>query len=234
MKIANKFWLVAVSSLAVVSAQAIPSPGGGVYNTGFSTSLNGSGQLVDNLWTINQVQNAPSGLGLPSTPYAAFTLPSATITWPWDTSAPPAGANSFTTLWDSNNQPAFSGGDTVGMVTTYTLNFNALAGSYALYFEDDNYVSMYLGAVAPANMFFSEAPQNAYSEFGTWHSTTVNVVNSGANQLNIMVYNYPYPSGNYTGLRVNFSTIPPVPEPSSMALVVGGLMTLVAAAKRRK
>jgi hypothetical protein len=117
------------------------------------------------------------------------------------------------------------------MVTTYTLNFTAaIAGAYSLYFECDNYLDMYLGSVSLPNRFYAESPANP-GDFLGWHSTTVNAA-AGANQLNIVVYNFPFPTGNYTGLRVNFST--DVPEPSSMALVAGGLAALVAAVKRRK
>ena len=205
-----------------------------VYNTGYSVSTNGSGQLVDNLWKITQLQQVPTGASLPNPPYPAFVLPAATITWPWDLNAPPVGSpNSLATQWDSNQQPAFGGSDTNGMITTYTLNFNALAGAYSLYFEADNYVDMYLGSVTLANRFYTE-PANAPGDFLTWHNTTVNVATSGANQLNILVYNFPYPTQNYTGLRVNFGTIPAVPEPSSLALMAGGLAALVSAIKRRK
>lgn len=207
--------------------------GAQVYNTGYSVSTNGTGQLVDNLWQVTQVQNPPPGSSIPGTiPYAAFVLPADTITWPWDLSAPPVGApNNFTTTWDSNQQPAFGGSDTGGMITTYTLNFNAAVGSYSIYFECDNYLSMYLGSVSPANLFYTESP-TAPGDFLGWQNTTVNVLTAGANQLNIMVYNFPYPQGNYTGLRVNFGV--PVPEPSSMALGVCGLVALVGAIKRRK
>ena len=118
------------------------------------------------------------------------------------------------------------------MITTYTLNFNAaVAGSYSIYFECDNYLDMYLGSVSPGNLFYTESPA-APGDFLGWHNTTVNVLTAGANQLNILVYNYPYPVGNYTGLRVNFGV--PVPEPSTMALGTFGLAALVAAIKRRK
>ncbi len=203
-----------------------------IYNTGYSTSLNGGGQLVDNLWRITNLQQVPTGVTLPTPPYPAFVLPAATITWPWDLSAPPVGANTFATQWDSNQQPAFSGGDTNGMITTYTLDFNAPVGNYTLYFESDNYLDMYLGSVSLPNRFLTEAAGNP-GDFLAWHSTTVNVATAGLNQLNILVYNFPFPTGNYTGLRVNFEA-PSVPEPSSMALMAGGLVALLAAAKRRK
>ena len=206
--------------------------GATIYNTGYSVSVNGSGQLVDNLWTVTALANT-NGISLPAPPYSAFVLPSPTITWPWDTSQAPAGANTGNTQWDSNQQPAFGGSDTAGMITTYTLNFTAPVGAYSLYFEDDNYVQMYLGAVSPANLFYSELPAHNGTDFLGWQNTTVNVTTAGANQLNILVYNYPYPTGNYTGLRVNFATTT-VPEPSTMALMAGGVALLFGAIKRRK
>ena len=221
MKLGKLSLIISAVALTVINAGAT------TYNTGYSTSTV-AGQLVDNLWTVTATSNVPASASLPAVPYSAFVLPDATITWPWDKSAPPAGAqNSDLTQWDSNQQPAFAGGDNVGMVTTYTLNFNAVAGAYTLYFESDNYVSMNLGG-GPA--FYSEAAGT--SDFFGWKNTTVNAV-QGLNTLNILVYNNPFPTGNYTGLRVNFSAINPVPEPSSMALVAGGLAALVAAVKRR-
>jgi PEP-CTERM motif len=226
MKLGKISLVISAAACMVLNASAQ------VYNTGYSTSLNSSNQLVDNLWTITALANTPSGSSFPAVPYAAFVLPSATITWPWDLSAPPVGApNNLTTQWDSNLQPAFGAGDTNGMITTYTLNFNAPVGSYALYFECDNYLDMYLGAISLPNRFLTESSSNP-GDFLGWHNTTVNVATAGANQLNIVVYNFPFPTGNYTGLRVNFSV--PVPEPSSMVLMAGGLVALLAAAKRRK
>ncbi len=221
-----------ISSIISAAAFMTMTAGATVYNTGYSVSTNGANQLVDNLWTVTSVVNPPGGSSFPSIPYPAFVLPAPTITWPWDTSAAPLGApNSLTTTWDTFQLPAFGGSDTVGVATTYTLNFNAAVGSYNIYFESDNYLDMYLGAVTLANRFYTE-PATAPGDFLGWKNTTVNVASAGANQLNIVVYNFPFPQGNYTGLRVNFGD--PVPEPSSMALAAGGLAALVAAIKRRK
>ncbi len=220
-----------ISLIISTAALMALNVGAQVYNTGYSVSTNGTGQLVDNLWTVTALQQVPTGASLPTPPYPAFVLPPSQITWPWDVSAPPVGANPFATDWISNQQPAFSGSDTNGMITTYTLNFNAvLGGNYTIYFECDNYLSMYLGAVSPGNLFYTE-PATAPGDFLGWQSTTVNIA-SGANQLNILVYNFPYPQGNYTGLKVNFATA--VPEPSSMALAAGGFLALVGVLKRRK
>lgn len=224
----GKFSLAIVSTLATLSASAQ------IYNTGYNTSLV-SGQLVDNLWTVTALANTPGNFPsspIPAVPYPAFTLPNSEITWPWDLSAPVGpGANSAATLWDSNQHPAFGGSDTSGMITTYTLNFvSPVSGVFNLYFEADNYVDMYKGAVSLANRFYSEQPAHNGTDFLAWQSTPVNVA-AGANQLNIVVYNYPFPTGNYTGLRVNFQV--PVPEPSTFALVAGGFAALLAL-KRRK
>ena len=220
-------------SLAIIAATATFTASAQIYNTGYSTSVVG-GQLVDNLWTVTQLQSLPGGASFPAVPYSAFVLPSATVTWPWDLSAPVGTANNATTLWDTSQQPAFSGVDNVGMVTTYTLNFNGVAGLNTIYYESDNYVAMYLGSVTPAHLFYADAPANTLASFQNWQHQSFNIAASGANQLNILVYNYPLAntSLNYTGLRVNFG-VSVVPEPSTMTLVAGGLVALVAAARRR-
>jgi type II secretory pathway pseudopilin PulG len=219
-------------SLAIISTVVALNASAQTYNTGYNTTTV-SGQLIDNLWTITALVNTPTGSTFPTPNYPAFVLP-APLAWPWNYTAPPVGApNNSLTQWDSNQLPAFGGADTNGMITTYTLNFNSsVAGNFSLYFESDNYVDMYLGAVSPANRFYSESgsPANP-GDFLDWKSTTV-PVGLGANQLNIVVYNYPFPVGNYTGLRVNFSL--PVPEPSTFALAASGLVALLAAVKRRK
>ena len=223
-----------ISSIISAVAFAAMTAGATVYNTGYSVSTNGGGQLVDNLWKITAVQQAPTGASIGVTPYAAFVLPTSVITWPWDVSAAPAGAmNNLTTTWDSTQSPAFGGSDTNGMITTYTLNFTAAVGKYNIYFEADNYLDMYLGSVSLANRFYTEAPAMP-GDFQAWQSATMNVTTGGSQQLNIVVSDFPYPTGNYTGLRVNFGTIDPVPEPSSMALVAGGFAALTALIKRRK
>ena len=218
-------------TLIIAAAAVALNAGAATYNTGYNTSVVG-GQLVDNLWQVTATNNVPTGLGLPAIPYKAFVLPAATITWPWDTAQPVGKQNADLTQWISNFQPAFNGSDTGGMVTTYTLNFLANVGSYGIDFESDNYLGMYLGAVAPGNLFYADLPLNDASAFQDWRHSTVNITTAGLNQLNVVVYNFPFPTGNYTGLRVNFSP-GAVPEPSSMALVAGGLLALVGAIKRR-
>jgi hypothetical protein len=221
-------------SLAIASTVVALTASAQVYNTGYNTSVVG-GKLVDNLWQITSIVNPATGSGpFPAIPYSAFVLPSP-LTWPWDYSAPPVGApNNFVTQWDSSQFPAFAGVDNNATVTTYTLNFNApAAGKYSLYFEADNYVDMFLGAAALP--FYTEQPAHNGTDFVGWQSTTVNAV-AGANQLRIVVYDYPLldTPGNYTGLRVNFGIPQVVPEPSTFALAAGGLIALLGAVKRRK
>ena len=228
MKLGKISLIISAAAFAVMTASAT------VYNTGYSVSTNGVGKLVDNLWKITDVQQVPIGASIGSVPYAAFVLPNSVITWPWDVSAAPAGAmNNLTSTWDSTQSPAFGGSDTTGMLTTYTLNFTAAVGKYNIYFEADNYLDMYLGSVSLANRFYTEA-STIPGDFQAWQSTTVNITVGGSQQLNIVVSDFPYPTGNYTGLRVNFGTIDPVPEPSSVALMASGFAALTALIKRLK
>ena len=58
----------------------------------------------------------------------------------------------------------------------------------------------------------------------------------GVNKLDFVVTNWAQNGGNPTGLRVEFtdSTVTPVPEPETYAMMLGGLALVGAIARRRK
>ncbi|SEN85927.1 PEP-CTERM protein-sorting domain-containing protein [Duganella sp. CF517] len=59
---------------------------------------------------------------------------------------------------------------------------------------------------------------------------------AGVNKLDFVVTNWAQNGGNPTGLRVEFtdSTVAPVPEPETYAMMLGGLALVGAIARRRK
>jgi len=81
--------------------------------------------------------------------------------------------------------------------------------------------------------------QTIYSAAGFtgWSSFTANGgFIDGVNKLDFVVTNWAQNGGNPTGLRVEFnnSTVMPVPEPETYAMMLGGLALVGAIARRRK
>lgn len=216
--------------LALALMAGIQVQGQNVYNTGYSTSSTPNG-VVDNQWQVTAISNLPGGYALPATPpYAAFV---SGANGAYDMSTGPSGQASS---WITFNNPPFEQQDTAGIVTTYTLNFNAPVGNYQFNFEADNGVSIFLGAVNPVDQVYTDGINGADgvngSDFARWHSTLLNITSGGANQLNIQVFNNPNPGfgANPTALRVDFTT--PVPEPATWGLMAMGAMGMVVRMRR--
>jgi hypothetical protein len=203
--------VIGLALIACAQAQ-----GQSVYNTGYSTNSTPNG-MVDNLWQVTAITNLPSGYSLHGpVPFAAFVTAGNQA---YDVSTGPSGKPSS---WISFNNPPFGQSDTAGIITTYTLNFNAPAASYRFNFEADNGVGIYLGAINPGDLVYSDGVNGSGigGDYGQWHSTILNVTTGGNNQLNVLVFNTPssLPGPNPTELRVDFTTIP-VPEPSTLGLL---------------
>ncbi len=116
---------------------------------------------------------------------------------------------------------------------TWTLSFD-LAGfdpttaSFSGQFAADN------GSTVTLNGSSSVlATANSFSNW-TGFSATSGFV-AGLNTLMFTVTNTAQPSGNPTGLRVEFltSSVSPIPEPASYALMLCGLLAVAGAARRR-
>jgi hypothetical protein len=115
---------------------------------------------------------------------------------------------------------------------TYSLSFDlsgykADTASFSARVAADNAVAVLLN-----NHLVSSA-----AGFTGWSSFTTNAgFIDGVNKLDFVVTNWAQNGGNPTGLRVEFtdSTVTPVPEPETYAMMLGGLALVGAIARRRK
>lgn len=218
----SKTGLVILVSILMLSPQTHAT----IYNTGYSVTSTANG-IVDNLWQITSVANLPSGYTLPQTPpFSALKITSGQSPL-WDTSNGSSGsASSWISFASAASLPQ---PDASGVVTTFTLNFNAPIGTYQLGFEADNYISIYLGAVSPANQIYSDVgPEDFYN----WHVIPLTVTTPGINQLNLNVFNGGVAGLNYNpmGLRADFV----VPEPSALTFVAIGSFSFLFFRQRLK
>ncbi|HEY4082402.1 MAG TPA: PEP-CTERM sorting domain-containing protein [Burkholderiaceae bacterium] len=122
-------------------------------------------------------------------------------------------------------------------VYTWTLSFDltgedAGSASFAARWMSDNSSSVYLNGHLLGSTPTSNASFSSWTDMGTVSSGFV----AGVNTLTFVVDNNLAPAPNPTGLRVEFSAsnVSPVPEPTSYALMLAGLLAVGSVVRRRR
>jgi hypothetical protein len=228
----------------------------GLYNTGVDNSsnvlANGS---QDSHYSLVSNGADSSGKPLPSgttTPYAyssgwpISSEPSNGTTGRW---IGPDNASSWITLFSpAQGGPGVSLDPTVTGIYTFTTSFtidngfNLNTASISGLWAVDNYAQMFLNGKLVATI---DNPRSSGLADGLaydrWNAFTIDGANandfvSGTNLLTFNIFNIAQNGGNPMALRVEFtnSTISPVPEPQTYAMLLAGLGLLGFIVYRRK
>jgi hypothetical protein len=189
--------------------------------------------LIDPNWTVTlfSISNSPPPGGIPTG--AAYLVPN-NIGFPF----PHWAANSATSSWISYANPQnadgwFTGGDTTQGTYQYQLQFTAAStGVDTLSWLSDNGSSAYLNGTLLGSWGDAD-----YSDAIMSPAVNLNLTGGSAYTLDIDVYNDFQYAQNPTGVNAQLAgpvLVTPVPEPSSLALMLlsGGGMAL--GAVRRK
>lgn len=204
---------LAISALSTAQAANI----NGLANTGV-----GASGTLDSHYTLNA---ASSDTTIPG------TAPVITYDNQWPIS--PWMANDGISKWITPTASQAQSFD-AGSAGTYT---------YSLSFDLSGYkadTASFSGRVAADNsvvVLLNNQTISSASGFTSWSGFAANGgFVAGVNKLDFVVTNWAQNGGNPTGLRVEFtgSTVTPVPEPETYAMLLGGLALLGAIARRRK
>lgn len=209
---------IILAALAITASSAAHAASiNGLANTGV-----GAGGTTDSHYTLNA---ASSDTAISS------TAPVITYDNQWPISR--WMANDGTSKWITPTASQAQSFDAWSAGTyTYSLSFDlsgykADTASFGGRFAADNSVLVLLN-----NQLVSSA-----SGFTGWSGFASNGgFVDGVNTLDFVVTNWAQNGGNPTGLRVEFtgSTVTPVPEPETYAMMLGGLALVGAIARRRK
>ena len=189
----------------------------GLANTGV-----GAGGTQDSHYTLNA---ASSDTTIPG------TAPVITYDNQWPIS--PWMANDGISKWITPTASQAQSFD-AGSAGTYT---------YSLSFDLSGYkadTASFSGRVAADNsvvVLLNNQTISSASGFTSWSGFAANGgFVAGINKLDFVVTNWAQNGGNPTGVRVEFtdSTVTPVPEPETYAMLLGGLALVGAIARRRK
>lgn len=206
-----KHYITAAALAAACLGSAHAASINGLYNTGTGTSGN-----TDPYYTLTSssvTETVPTITG-PGFPVGTWLDNNAVSKWITPTAAQ-----------GQSLDPASDG------IYTYTLTFdltgyNAASALFSGRVAADNSVEVLLNnnSIGSWGYFTSWGGFNANSGFV-----------AGVNTLEFVVTNQAQTSGNPTGLRVEFldSSVNAVPEPSTYAMLLGGLALLGAVARRR-
>ena len=205
--------VLAISAFSTAQAANI----NGLFNTGI-----GANGTADAHYTLSAASTDTA---------IANTVPVITYDNQWPIS--PWMANDSTSKWitPTSNQAQSFDAWSAGTYT-YSLSFDlsgykAGTAGFSARMAADNSVVVLLN-----NQQISSA-----SGFMGWSDFASNGgFVDGVNKLDFVVTNWAQNSGNPTGLRVEFtnSTVAPVPEPETYAMMLGGLALVGAIARRRK
>lgn len=211
--------LLAASALAAPAVAAVPIAG--LVNSGRNAANTAVsvGPVVDANWTLVG-GTAWNGGSNGSFPLAGNWLAeNATSRWLTPT------ANAGTSL-----DPTADGFYTFQLRFDLT-GFQPGTASFAGRFAADNLVSA-------ATLNGAAITRGGAGGFGSWtnFSSGPAVFVNGQNTLNFTLRNLALSSGNPAGLRVEFlsSSVIPVPEPASWAMLITGFGLVGAAARRRR
>ncbi|USX24324.1 PEPxxWA-CTERM sorting domain-containing protein [Oxalobacteraceae bacterium OTU3CINTB1] len=207
------FAVLAISAFSTAQAANI----NGLFNTGI-----GANGTADAHYTLSAASSDTA---------IANTVPVITYDNQWPIS--PWMTNDSTSKWitPTSNQAQSFDAWSAGTYT-YSLSFDlsgykAGSAGFSARMAADNSVVVLLN-----NQQISSA-----SGFMGWSDFASNGgFVDGVNKLDFVVTNWAQNSGNPTGLRVEFtnSTVAPVPEPETYAMMLGGLALVGAIARRRK
>ena len=189
----------------------------GLVNTGV-----GANGTADSHYTLT---SASSDTAIPN------TAPVITYDNQWPIS--PWMANDSTSKWITPTGSQAQSFDAWSAGTyTYSLSFDlsgysAGTAGFSARVAADNSVVVWLNK----QMIASASGFMGWSEFAANGGFV-----DGVNQLDFVVTNWAQNGGNPSGLRVEFtdSTVAPVPEPETYAMMLGGLALVGAIARRRK
>ena len=200
---------LAISAFSTAQAASI----NGLVNTGV-----GASGTADTHYALSSASNAS-------------TVPVITYNNQWPIS--PWIGNDATSKWitptadQSQSFDAWSAGTYTYSLSFDLSGFKAGSASFSGRVAADNAVTVLLN-----NQTISSA-----SGFTGWSGFASNGgFIDGVNKLDFVVTNWAQNGGNPTGLRVEFtdSTVTPVPEPETYAMMLGGLALVGAIARRRK
>lgn len=208
---------IIAAALAISAFSAHAASINGLANTGV-----GASGATDTHYTLNAASSDTAISG---------TAPVITYDNQWPIS--PWMANDSTSRWitptasQAQSLDAWSAG-----TYTYSLSFD-LSG-----YKADT--ASFSGRVAADNsvvVLLNKQLVSSASGFTGWSGFASNGgFIDGVNTLDFVVTNWAQNGGNPTGLRVEFtgSTVTPVPEPETYAMMLGGLALVGAIARRRK
>ena len=221
----------------------------GLYNTG----VNNSGNVLANGAQDSHYSLNSNGANSSNNPLTGLSTPYASSSgWPISNSSGGSGtsgqwlgadiASSWLTLFSTPGvtlDPVTNGIYT--FTTTFTINtgYNPLTALISGQWASDNYSQMYLNGNLVASIANPRTSSlSDGSAYDMWNSFSINSTNfiSGLNTLTFDVTNIAQTSGNPMGLRVEFtnSSISPVPEPKTYAMMLAGLVLIGVIAYRRK
>ena len=215
--------LVTALSLSLASLAASAVPITGLVNTGAGS--NAGQQDTNYVFAVTSGSATSNGFGY-VTANSGFPFTGAWM--------PNDSASKW--LTPSANQGQSYDTTTAAGVYTWTLSFNLTGddistASFAGHWMSDNASSLYLNGNLVGSTPNSNASFAGWTDMGTVSSGFV----AGINTLTFVVDNNLAPAQNPTGLRVEFtaSNVSPVPEPTSYALMLAGLLAVGSVVRRR-